>query len=190
MDILLDIIETFDYDILLQISKAWRGGLSDTIWAWISRIGNGGACWIGLAVFLILFRRTRRAGVAILMSLLFSAFLGNLVLKPLVMRPRPFVTHPDLTALVIPGDPWSFPSGHTMSSFAAASAFCMYHPKSGALACILAGLIGFSRLYACVHYPTDVLAGLLLGIPCGLLAGWLTEHFINELYASGMKRGS
>ena len=117
MDILLDIVHSVDYGVLAYISEHWRGGLSDTVWKVFSLLGSYGAVWITLAVLLLFFRRTRRAGAAMLIALGVGFLLGNVFLKNLVMRPRPFVTHTDLTALLTPEDPWSFPSGHTLSSF-------------------------------------------------------------------------
>lgn len=182
MDILLDIIHIIDYDTLLLILQRLRGGSSDTLWTLISFLGNYGAVWIILSAALLFFPKTRRAGAAILLALLIGLLVGNIFLKELVMRPRPFVTHPDLIALFDPGDEWSFPSGHALSSFAAAAALCFYHRKSSILAFLLAAAIAFSRLYACVHYPSDVLAGALIGILCGLLAGWLTDCFIDLIH--------
>ena len=124
-----------------------------------------------------------------LAALLIGLLVGNVFLKEWVMRPRPFVTHPELTALLDPGDQWSFPSGHTLSSFAAATALCFFHRKAGAVAYAVAALIGFSRLYACVHYPTDVLAGLLIGILCGLLAAWLVDRLFDRIHAVRLRKG-
>lgn len=188
MEILMDIIDTFDYDILLQIAKNWRGGTYDQVWKVLSLLGNYGALWIALACLLLLFRQTRRAGAAMLLSLLCGFFVGNILIKPLVMRPRPFVTHTDLVPLLDPGDEWSFPSGHTLSSFAAAAALYFYHPKSGLLAYLMAIMIAFSRLYASVHYPTDVLAGVLIGIPCGLFCGWIADFFADQFYRIHVRR--
>ena len=106
------------------------------------------------------------------------------------MRPRPYVTHEEQTALLDPGDQWSLPSGHTLSSFAAATALCYFHRKSGALAYLLAALIAFSRLYASVHYPTDVLAGLLLGILCGLIGAWLTDRITDRIHTLRLRKGA
>lgn len=190
MDILLDIVHAFDYDILLQFFERLRGGVSDTVWTAVSVLGNYGALWIAIAVLLLFFHKTRRAGIAMLVALLFSLLIGNVVIKHWIMRPRPFVTYPNLTALLDPGDQWSFPSGHTFSSFAAATALCFYHRKSGLAAYIPALLIGFSRLYACVHYPTDVLAGLVLGVLFGLLAAWLTDHIIDGFHYLRLRKGA
>ena len=106
MDILLDIVHSVDYGVLAYISEHWRGGLSDTVWKVFSLMGSYGAVWITLAVLLLFFRRTRRAGAAMLIALGVGFLLGNVFLKNLVMRPRPFVTHTDLTALLVPEDPW------------------------------------------------------------------------------------
>ena len=126
MEVLLDIIRSFDYDILLEIASRWRGGMSDTVWKFFSLIGNAGAVWIVLAIVLLFFRKTRRAGAAMLVAMLIGLLIGNVWLKQWIMRPRPFVTHHELTALLDPGDQWSFPSGHTLSSFAAATALWFF----------------------------------------------------------------
>ena len=131
MEILLDIIRSVDYNILLLIADRLRGGVLDPVMTMLSLIGNGGAVWITLAVLLLFFRKTRRAGAAMLLAMLAGFLVGNLWLKELVMRPRPFVTHSDLTALLAPGDRWSFPSGHALSSFAAATALWCFHKKTG-----------------------------------------------------------
>ena len=188
MNIIQDIIQTFDNEILFELFQQ-RGGASDTVWTIFSLLGNGAFIWITLAGALLCFRKTRRAGVAICLSLIGCFLIGNLFLKPKIMRPRPFVTHPELTALLRPGDPWSFPSGHTMTSFAAATAISRFYLLVSILAYLLAGAIAFSRLYACVHYPTDVAAGCLLGIVCGLPTGWLADHIADLLSAIGRRKG-
>lgn len=190
LDIVLDIIQTFDYECLMLIADHWRGGLSDTVWTVISMLGNGGALWIVTAVVLLFFRKTRRAGAAMLVALLIGLLVGNVLIKEWVMRPRPFVTHADLTALLDPGDQWSFPSAHTLSGFAAATALWFFHRKSSILAYLAASLIAFSRLYASVHYPTDILAGVLLGILCGLAAGWLTDRTADRIHTIRLRKGN
>ena len=189
MDILIDIVHTMDYSILAYISEKWRGGSLDTVCKLFSLLGNYGAVWIALAVLLLFFRKTRRAGLAMLIALGVGYAVGNVWLKELVMRPRPFVTHTDLTPLLDPGDRWSFPSGHALSSFAAATALFFFHKKTGLLAYLLAACIAFSRLYASVHYPTDVLAGAVLGILCGLAAAWFADRFTDQLRTLRLRKG-
>ena len=189
MEILLDIIRSVDYNILLLIADKLRGGVIDPVMTVLSQMGNGGAVWIETAVLLLFFRKTRRAGVAMLLALAAGYVIGNLCIKELVMRPRPFVTHSDLTALLDPGDPWSFPSGHALSSFAAATALWCFHKKTGVLALVLAALIAFSRLYASVHYPTDVLAGMLIGIALAHAAAFLTDRIIDTFHSIRLRKG-
>lgn len=189
MKILLDIIRSVDYNILLLIADRLRGDVLDPVMTVLSLMGNGGAVWIATAVLLLFFRKTRRAGVAMLLALAAGYVIGNLCIKELVMRPRPFVTHSDLTALLDPGDPWSFPSGHALSSFAAATALWCFHKKAGALALVLAAFIAFSRLYASVHYPTDVLAGMLIGIALAHAAAFLTDRIIDTFHSIRLRKG-
>ena len=189
MEILLDIIRSVDSTILLLIADKLRGGVLDPVMTVLSLMGNGGAVWIETAVLLLFFRKTRRAGVAMLLALAAGYVIGNLCIKELVMRPRPFVTHSDLTALLDPGDPWSFPSGHALSSFAAATALWCFHKKTGVLALVLAALIAFSRLYASVHYPTDVLAGMLIGIALAHAAAFLTDRIIDTFHSIRLRKG-
>ena len=189
MEILLDIIRSVDYNILLLIADKLRGGVLDPVMTVLSLMGNGGAVWIETAVLLLFFRKTRRAGVAMLLALAAGYVIGNLCIKELVMRPRPFVTHSDLTALLDPGDPWSFPSGHALSSFAAATALWCFHKKTCVLALVLAALIAFSRLYASVHYPTDVLAGMLIGIALAHAAAFLTDRIIDTFHSIRLRKG-
>ena len=195
MEILLDIIRSVDYNILLFIADRLRGDVLDPVMTVLSLIGNGGAVWITLAVLLLhaadrleipfLYGINFGIGLAMLAGFL----VGNLWLKELVMRPRPFVTHSDLTALLAPGDRWSFPSGHALSSFAAATALWCFHKKTGVLALVLAALIAFSRLYASVHYPTDVLAGALLGVLIGLAAAVLVDRVMDALHTIRLRKG-
>ena len=74
----------------------------------------------------------------------------------------------------VPKD-YSFPSGHTQASFAAATALFTGNKKAGICAYVLAALIAFSRLYLYVHFPTDVLAGVVIGICCGLLSAYVFD---------------
>ena len=104
-----------------------------------------------------------------LVSTFSSLITGNMILKPLVARLRPFTVNTAVELLIPPPADFSFPSGHTYASFASSTAILRNNRRIGSCALVLAILIAFSRLYLYVHYPTDVLFGILLGI----LAGWL-----------------
>ncbi len=127
-------------------------------------VDNHGFLWILLGAILLCIPRERKTGAAVLMVLLASYLVGNLLLKNIVMRPRPFVEFPKVSLLLPAPSGYSFPSGHALSSFAAAAAVFRYHKKWGTAALFIAAFIAFSRLALFVHYPTDVLAGALLGV--------------------------
>ena len=113
--------------------------------------------------------RTRKLGLVVTAALVLEAIPCNLILKPLVARARPFTVNPAVELLITKPTDFSFPSGHTSASFAVVSALFFRKERLWIPAGILAALIAFSRLYLYVHYPTDVLAGALVGI----LAGWI-----------------
>ena len=128
--------------------------------------------WILLCALLLLFPRTRRAGLAGAAALVFNLALVNLFLKPLVDRTRPWLMVEGLAALVYEGDPHSFPSGHTSAAFACALAWWGTLPGRWQYAAVaVAVAMGLSRLYVGVHFPTDVLCGALAGAFCGWAAG-------------------
>lgn len=130
---------------------------------------------MGLA--LLFFPKYRKWGIAMLCALLLTTLLGEGLLKHLIARPRPFMHYPDLALLIPPPSTYSFPSGHSAASFAAAVVLFRCRRSFGIPALILAALIAFSRLFLFVHYPTDVLAGILLGTAVGLLTCYLFRKF-------------
>ncbi len=158
-----------DLSILDWIQAHLRCGVLDAGLPWITALGDYGAFWILLALVLLAVPRTRRLGVAMTAALVLDVVLCNGVLKPLVARPRPFTFRPELELLVAPPRDFSFPSGHTAASFAAAAALLGMRSRSWIPAMALALAIGLSRLYLYVHYPTDVFCGALLGFACGIL---------------------
>jgi len=159
-----------DGAVLLWVQEHLRGPLSDALFVFYTTLGNAGLVWIAISAFLLLFKRTRRAGVMGLAALLASFVCTNLILKPLVHRIRPWLVVEGLTTLISEGDPHSFPSGHTSAAFAAACAWRQHLPEGwGNLALVCAALMGFSRLYVGVHFPSDVLAGALVGC----LSAWV-----------------
>lgn len=149
-------------------------GFLDTVMPLITRLGNGGIFWIALAVLLLIPRKTRKLGAAMAIAMLLDLLLCNLLLKPLVARTRPFALR-DVALLIEAPHDYSFPSGHTAVSFAAAGALSFMKARGSRPALILASLIGLSRLYLYVHFPTDVLGGVLVGLFCGFFGAYLTK---------------
>ena len=163
----MDFITGLDGNILLWIQENLRMDAWDPVVVFITRLGNGGAIWIIASVCMLFFPRSRKMGLLVLSALLASLIVNNWILKNLAARSRPWVDVEGLKILISKPTDYSFPSGHTASSFAAAVVVCKNVQKEyrwlGAAALALAFGIGLSRLYIGVHYPTDVLFGALSG---------------------------
>ena len=159
----------FEINILYWIREHLTCPFLDGILPPISALSAHGEIWIVLALVLIAIPKTRRAGVTMAVTLILCLCIGNLTLKPLIARVRPYDVV-DVPLLVEKLSDFSFPSGHTLASVGAATALTLYHRRWGAAALVLAAVIAFSRLYLFVHYPTDVVAGALLGVGLALLA--------------------
>ena len=146
--------------------------IGDAFMCFITSLGNVGAIWIVLAVVLIAIPKTRKSGI-IVAALIIDAALCSGILKNVFCRIRPFDVNTAVQVLITKPRDFSFPSGHTSASFAAATAlYLAKERKLFATTLVLACLIAFSRMYLYVHYPTDILGGLLLGITSAYLAYW------------------
>lgn len=181
-------IQAADHAVLTWIAEHIRQEWLNPVVIAITSLGNAGAVWLVLALLFLVRPRTRRWGAAMLVALVLGVLVGNLWLKNWIARPRPFRTYTDIMPLLIPGDVYSFPSGHTLSSFCAATACFGYSRRAGTVCYLLAGLIGLSRLYVGVHYPTDVLAGALLGIGLGIIAVWAVNQIADGIRFGRMRR--
>lgn len=176
-----------EFAILDFIQSNLRCGIMDSVMTFITGLGDGGKIWIACTILLLLIPRTRKAGLTMGIALALEIVCCNVILKPFVARIRPCDVNTAVQLLIERPLDYSFPSGHTASSFAAVSAGA-WETQSNRLsflkklwipAAILAGLIGFSRLYLYVHYPTDVLAGALIGI----MIGWIGSVLANAISA-------
>lgn len=169
-------LRNFEYGVL-QLIQQMHSDILNKIMIFITSLGNGGMVWIILAIALLLFKSTRKCGITVLVALIFQLLLGNILLKNIFSRLRPFYDYPTVKLLIDKPGGFSFPSGHTFSSFAAATAVFLHNKKMGIPALVLASLIAFSRLYLFVHYPTDILAGVIFGI----LTAFAADFFIDKL---------
>lgn len=154
--------------------QAHRSGWLDWWMQKVTSLGNGGIFWILLGIFLLFLVRTRRIGISMLVSMAIGLVIGNLILKNVIARERPCWIDSQVLLLIDSPKDYSFPSGHTMVSFEGAVSILMKNRRWGIAALILACLIGFSRLYLFVHFPTDVLCGAVLGTGIAVIVGtWI-----------------
>lgn len=149
---------------LLLIQEFVRYPILNDIMTFITKLADKGFIWILLGIIFLFPRKTRRAAILSLLSLLVAHLLCNEVIKDYVCRVRPYEVIDGLSILIARPTTYSFPSGHTMCSFAAAIVYFRHQPRRlGVPMLTLAVLIGISRLYVGVHYPSDVILGAILG---------------------------
>ena len=151
---------------LLDALQALRCPVLDALAVFFDQAGARGEIWIAFTAVLLAFRRTRRAGLAMALALF--------------ARPRPCDLRPEMLTLVARPHGWSFPSGHTSSAFAAAFALWLQNRRLGVPALVLAGFIGFTRMYLYVHFPTDILGGVALGLAVGACGSLLADKISNK----------
>lgn len=161
----LDFLQTMHTPLITKIMKA------------ASKLGDAGFVWILLTGVLLMIPKTRKVGILVSVALLLDVLTCNVILKPLIARTRPYDVNTAVELLIRAPRDYSFPSGHTAASFAAAAALWFADKKKLAIpALVLAVLIAFSRMYFYVHYPTDVLGGAILGMVCG----WLSYKLLSQ----------
>lgn len=180
MDMFSFLAERFDLPILDWIAANLWCPFLNAVMPLITLLGDAGIFWIAVAVLLLFFPKTRKIGLGMGAALVIGLLVCNATLKPLVARIRPYdyqLEHFGVTIklLIEAQHDFSFPSGHTIASFEAATVLLIHSKKAGIPAMILACLIAFSRLYLYVHYPTDVIASVILGICFGILGNWLVQ---------------
>lgn len=160
-------IQNFDFSLLDGIQELMKCGFMDKLMPAVSLIG-GGFIWCIFGLIFLFFKGLRLNGIRLIAAFTFTVLLTEFVIKPLFLRERPFMLNEDFILLVSQPYGSSFPSAHSSSSFAAAVQFFGVNRKSGIAAVIFAALVAFSRLYLYVHFPTDVLAGIAIGLIIGI----------------------
>lgn len=130
-------------------------------------VGSKGQMWLLLGALLLIFPKTRKTGVCVLISYALAYFIGDVLLKNWIARPRPCAVDETVSLIVSRPSSYSCPSVHSMLAFASAAAVFGFHKKAGIAVLVFAALVGLSRLYFFVHYPTDVLFGAVLGFAIG-----------------------
>ena len=172
--------EQFDLPILEWIAQNLRCAFLDAVMPVITLLGDAGLFWIAIAVVLLLIPKYRKVGAAMGAAMLMGVLVCNVTMKPLLARIRPYDYQlkyfgKTIELLIATPHDFSFPSGHTLASFEAATVLAIYDKKWGIPALILACLIAFSRMYLYVHYPTDVLFSVVMGIGFAFLGVYIVK---------------
>lgn len=165
----------WELEFLRWISMNLHDSFTAGLFSMITLLGNAGAVWLMMAAYFRFGRKRTSAAFLILCALAVSSLLTDGLLKWIVRRPRPFILAADITPLLHPKS-YSFPSGHSATSFACAAMIGKLDKKLGPAALVIASLIAVSRLVLCVHYPTDVLFGALFGEIVGRLIYFWTKR--------------
>lgn len=175
---------------ILHALQDIRSELLDSVMLAVTTLGDGGVLWIITGVLLLAVPAVKKESnehvkmrnmmaICMFFALILNYICGNLVIKNIVQRPRPYKIDTSVIPLITPSE-YSFPSGHTSSSFAAACAIFLYHRRAGIVAFMMAALIAFSRMYLFVHYPTDILGGIVLGIACAVIVRFCMEKAMKK----------
>ena len=187
----------FDQSITTAVHRLYEscGSWMTSVMELISLLGKGGIALIVLSLVLLVIRKTRRFGTAMLLGLAIGAVVVNLWLKVVIARPRPYA---DADGFYYPlwqmmgshtESDYSFPSGHTNAAFACMVPAFLLGKKSWSWLCLLfAFLMGVSRIYLVVHYPSDVLGGLIMGTIAGLLGVLIMKHLPEKWYSWSLKK--
>ena len=174
--------QNFEFAILDALQNIHCDFLN-AIMIFFTTIGEVGAIWIFAGLLMLCFKKYRRTGITVLLGLIIGLIAVNFGIKNIVARPRPCSINPVELLVPYPSE-YSFPSGHTVASFGAAISIFIRNKKLGACAIGVASVIAFSRLYLYVHFPSDVLGGIVIGAAIALLStfimkkpkwGWLGE---------------
>ena len=177
-------IQSIDISAVRLIREYLSCGFLDFIMPVVTLLGEAGIVPIVISLSMMCFKKTRKAGFVMALAILFGFIVGNLTLKPLVARPRPYTVDTDVVLLIDKLKEYSFPSGHTLVTFECALSLVFSgYRRVGTFATIMAFVVAFSRVYLYVHYPTDVIFGAILGS----LFAYLAYVLVNAIYRKVQK---
>lgn len=165
---MINAITNWDLSVLEFIAEHIKCDFLDLFFPIFTKLGDHGVFWIAVAVIMVLIPRQRKTGLMMGIAMLLGLMIGNGILKNVVARTRPYDIV-EVALLIERLSDFSFPSGHTLVCFEAATVLTVRKTRLAIPAIIIAVGVAFSRLYLYVHYPTDVIAGAILGILFGAI---------------------
>ena len=185
---MIESITALDLSILDFIRNTLSSPVADIIMKCLTYSIEYGAMAILVFIVMMFVKKMRKTGFAVMGATLSVLLFGELILKlvkdgktdqlilkHIVCRPRPFTVNSAIDIIIKAPSGFSFPSSHTATCFAMATAIYLFHKRLGIIAYIYASLVAFSRMYLYVHYPSDVFGGVILGICCGIGATALVK---------------
>lgn len=172
-----------EFSILYAIQNMRNPALDGFVLALTKVMGSYGQIWLLVGLLLCIFKKTRSCGISVLISYVLVFIVGQYGLKDLIARARPCQIDQTIELLVKRPSSYSCPSTHSAWAFAAATAIFMYFRKPGIVVLLIAALIGFSRMYLFVHFPTDVLFGAVLGIILAVATVLVQKNITKKLKA-------
>lgn len=178
---LFESITALDLSILDFIHNTLSDPVMDIIMTCLTYSIEFGAMAIFVFIIMMCIKNMRKTGFAVMGATLSVMLFGELIIKHLVARPRPFVINGAIELIIKAPSGFSFPSSHTATCFAMATAIYLFHKRLGIIAYIYAALVAFSRMYLYVHYPSDIIGGIALGIGCGISAVALVKLIYRKI---------
>lgn len=181
---MIDSIINFDVSSLLYVQENIRCSFLSNIFIPLTKSGDYGFIFILAGIVMLCFSRTRKTGIIFLSALAVNFIITNLIIKNLVMRTRPYEVIEQLSILIAPPHGYAFPSAHTSAAFACITTLYFTEKKVFPYALVFAILMGLSRIYVGVHYPSDVFFGAVAGI----LVAYLVYKFFSYFYCQFDKK--
>jgi len=162
----MEAIQNFDFFVLNGLQELLQCSFLDTVVPILTHLGHG-VVWAIFGLIFLFMKKYRFNGISIITALTVTVIISEFIIKPLFLRERPYMLNPDFVLLIPEPSGTSFPSSHTSTSFASALQFFGINRKAGIAAMIFAAVVAFTRLYLYVHFPTDILGGIILGVIMG-----------------------
>lgn len=176
---MLENLQSFEFAILDGIQEYLQCAFMDAVIPVLTHFGI--VFWIVLAILFMCFKKYRTCGISMGAGMIMGLLVGNLILKNLIQRARPCWINETVQLLVELPDDYSFPSGHTLASFIAAIVIFRHSKKLGIPALLFASLMAFTRLYLYVHFPTDILGGIVLAAVVAITADILVRKVMAKI---------